>query len=239
MKKCKHCQKEIDKKATRCPYCHGDLRAWPARHPILTTIITVFVILVIIGANSPSSKTGNNASSKTGSSASQSTISPTTDPNPHFSDGVFQIGKDIQPGTYRLREKPSGCYYERLKGFGGSVGDIISNENTSAYAIVTINATDKGFKSQNCGYWTQDLSAVTTNKTTFDDGMFIVGTDIEPGTYKNTGSTGCYYARLSGFEGGIGEIIANENTDTSAIVTIGASDKGFTSHDCGTWTLMK
>jgi hypothetical protein len=155
-----------------------------------------------------------------------------------FTDGAYQVGNDIQPGTYRTRTGSPGCYYERLKGFSGTLGDILANNNTDNPAIVTILATDKGFNSQNCGTWTEDLSQITTSTTTFDDGIYIVGTDIKPGTYKNSGSQGCYYARLSGFTGTIYGILANNNTNTAAIVTINASDKGFESTRCGTWTRM-
>jgi hypothetical protein len=154
----------------------------------------------------------------------------------HFGDGTFKVGKDIQPGTYRTRVGSLGCYYARLKGFGGTVDDIIANDNTDAPAIVTISATDVGFESQNCGTWTQNLSQITKSKTTFGDGMYIIGVDITAGTYKNSGTQGCYYVRLSGFGGSIDEIIANNNTDSTAIVDIAASDKGFESRGCGTWT---
>ena len=164
---------------------------------------------------------------------------PTAKPTPSFAsfgDGTYQVGKDIQPGTYRTRSTSTGCYYERLKGFGGGVGDILANDNTDDPAIVTILASDKGFEAQNCGTWTKDLSQITTSKTTFPDGMYFVRTDITPGTYKNDGSTGCYYARLSNFTGGIDGIIENNNVDTPTIVTISSSDKGFQSKGCGTWT---
>lgn len=158
---------------------------------------------------------------------------------PHFSDGNYEVGADIQPGTYRTRKASSGCYYARLRGFSGSLGDIISNENTYYPSVVTIEPTDKGFKSSGCGTWTQDLSAITESQTTFNDGILIVGTDILSGTYKSSGGEGCYYARLKGFTGSLGSIIANENTDTSAIVTISSTDKGFKSSGCGMWTKMK
>ncbi len=162
---------------------------------------------------------------------------PTTVTYPNFSgDGTFQVSKDIQPGTYRTREASSGCYYARLKGFGGTIDDIIANANTDAPAIITIAAKDKGFQTNNCGVWTKDLSAITTSKTSFEDGMYIVKTDIKPGTYKSSGQSGCYYARLSGFGGTTDDIIANNNTDTPAIVTINATDKGFQSDNCGSWT---
>jgi hypothetical protein len=167
------------------------------------------------------------------------TLGPTATPTPsyaHFGDGTFQVGKDIQPGTYRTRVGSSGCYYARLKGFGGTVDDIIANDNTDDPAVVTVAATDKGFESQDCGTWTKNLTQITSSKTSFGDGTYIVGTDITPGTYKNTGSEGCYYARLHGFGDTLDDIIANDNVDTATIVTISASDKGFQSTRCGTWT---
>lgn len=75
----------------------------------------------------------------------------------------------------------------RMSGFGGSPSDIIANDNTDFPSIITIAASDKGFKSQNCGTWTQDVSQITKSKTTFLDGMYVVGTEIQPGTYKNSG----------------------------------------------------
>jgi hypothetical protein len=123
-----------------------------------------------------------------------------------------------------------------LKGFSGALADIIANENTDARAVVTILPTDAGFQSSRCDTWSSDLSAITTSQTSFGDGDFIVGTDMVPGTYRNTASTGCYYARLSGFGHTLSDILANENTDAQAVVTIAASDKGFEATRCGTWT---
>ncbi|HEV7236813.1 MAG TPA: hypothetical protein VGN15_11560 [Ktedonobacteraceae bacterium] len=53
---------------------------------------------------------------------------PTDTPTPlfaSFGDGTYQVGKDIQPGTYRTRSASSNCYYERLKGFSGGIDDIL------------------------------------------------------------------------------------------------------------------
>lgn len=214
-------------------------------------LLLVCIIGGIAAANgNGASSTGNSSSSTPGGSGTTSgapatatprpgTPTPTRTPTPsyaHFGDGTFQVGKDIQPGTYRTRVGSSNCYYERLKGFGGTVDDIIANNNTNAPAIVTIATTDMGFTSQGCGTWTMDLSQITKSQTSFGDGMFIVGTDLTPGTYRNTGAQGCYYARLSGFGNTVDDIIANNNIDTPTIVTIDATDKGFQSNGCGTWT---
>ncbi len=199
-------------------------------------LLLAVVAAVVLACSGTTTVTGG--SDDTGGTASSTPGGPTATPAPqyaHFGDGTFQVGKDIQPGTYRTRVGSSGCYYARLKGFSGSVSDIIANNNTDAPAVVTISSSDKGFQSQDCGTWTKDLSQITKSKTTFGDGIYIVGTDITPGTYKNTGDQGCYYARLKGFGGTIGDIISNNNVNAVAIVTISKSDKGFQSSGCGTW----
>lgn len=71
--------------------------------------------------------------------------------------------------------------------------------------------------------------------TSFGDGTHRVGSDIQAGTYRNTGTTSCYWARLSGFSGNTDSILANANPDGQAIVTISDSDTAFQSQRCGTW----
>jgi hypothetical protein len=158
---------------------------------------------------------------------------------PSFGDGTYQVGTDIQPGTYRTREGSPNCYYERLKDFTGGMNSILANANTSAPAIITIKPTDAGFNSQGCGTWTKDLSAITESKTAFGAGAYILGTDIEPGTYRNSGGNNCYYERLKDFTGGMNSIIANGNTNNPTIVTIAPSDAGFQSQNCGTWEKLE
>ena len=75
----------------------------------------------------------------------------------------------------------------------------------------------------------------------FGPGTFRVGVDIQPGTYRAAMPTsgGCYWARLSGFDGTLEEIIANNSSDNLLpdVVTISPTDVGFSSERCGIWTL--
>lgn len=168
-------------------------------------------------------------------------LTPTPTPAPVFlvfDDGTWRIGTEIKPGTYRLREPASFCYWARLKGFDGTLSEILANANVvDAYSIVTIPATDKGFESDGCGEWSSDLSRVTASKTHLDvDGTYIVGTDLAAGTWKSSGGDACYWARLSGFAGSLNQIIANNNVfGKSTLVTIRSTDKGFETSGCGTW----
>lgn len=80
------------------------------------------------------------------------------------------------------------------------------------------------------------LGAASALPTSFGDGTYIVGSDIAPGTYRAPGGDSCYWARLSGFDGTIDDILANNDGQTRPTVTISASDAGFETSGCGTWT---
>lgn len=69
----------------------------------------------------------------------------------------------------------------------------------------------------------------------FADGTFVVGTQIQAGTYQASSSSSCYWARLRGFSGGLGDILANSFAQQT-IVTIQPSDTGFESKNCGSWS---
>ena len=80
-------------------------------------------------------------------------------------------------------------------------------------------------------------SSATSEFLTFGDGAFIVGTGVKPGTYRTrVASPGCYWDRLSVFGGTPFNIFSNGGSDGPELVTISASDKGFISRGCGTWT---
>jgi hypothetical protein len=168
----------------------------------------------------------------------EATPQPTpTGPVISFGDGTHIVGTDIDAGTYRNSDSSGGCYWERLSGFGGTLGEIIANNFSDHLQIVTINPTDVGFSSTDCGTWAPPAGPITSSPTApFGDGMYIVGTDVAPGTWRNEASDGCYWERLSGFTGEIDDIIANEFSDDQQIVTISESDVAFQSDNCGTWT---
>jgi hypothetical protein len=154
-----------------------------------------------------------------------------------FGSGTHVLGSSLPAGTYRTRANVSGCYWERLSGFSGQLSDIIANNFSNSHQVVAIAPTDAGFNSEGCGTWTNNLSALTTSQTApFADGTFIVSTDISAGTLSAPGGSGCYWERLAGFSGQSSDIIANDFGATTPMVTISASDIGFTSNDCGGWT---
>ena len=99
-------------------------------------------------------------------------------------------------------------------------------------------SSDKAFKTDSgCGTWFQtERRGLQANIT---PGMWVVRSQVNPGTYRATVSSGCYWERLRHFEGTLGGIIANDFVSSAGqqLVEIRASDVGFQSNDaCGTWT---
>lgn len=152
-----------------------------------------------------------------------------------FRSGTLRVNVNIAPGRYMTNA--SSCYWERLKGFSGSLDDIIANENASGRSIVDIAPSDVGFSSSRCGTWSPFQA---TSRPTIVDGVWKVNEEIQPGQWQTTSATSCYWERLSSFGGTLDEILANDNSsEASVIVQILPSDTGFNASRCGTWTRIE
>ena len=150
-----------------------------------------------------------------------------------FGDGDYEVGTDIDPGTYRSIGEGM-CYWARVKNFSGDLDSISANGN-NAPEIVTLTKKDVGFETQGCGDWVSaPATAPKKPATEFGDGTYQVGVHIRPGTYRSDGEDMCYWARLKDFTHDLESIGANGND--SGIVEISRNDEGFTTFGCGTWT---
>lgn len=152
-------------------------------------------------------------------------------------DGTFEVGKDVQPGTYRTVGNDDGmCYWERDKDAKGDTDSILANDTVSDSSYVTIKPTDKIFTSTDCKDWyPAGADKPAAPKTSMGDGMYKVGTDIAAGTYKAKGGETCYWERSKDALHGIDSITANDNVTGQAVVTITSKDAYFKTADCGTW----
>jgi hypothetical protein len=212
------------------------------------------VVIGAVSANAGNGDSGGSGSGGKGSSASaehkagggteKDTAEAAGKKKSAFAgDGDFQVGKDVKPGTYRTSGNTDGmCYWERAKDSSGETDSLLANDNVSGTSYVTVKATDKIFSSNGCKDWEAvDTKAKTQGSPATgmagDGGMFRVGADIAPGTYKSTGNTddSCYWERSKDAEHGIESIIANNNVTGTAVVTIGASDAYFKTTGCHDW----
>ena len=156
-------------------------------------------------------------------------------------DGDFQVGSDIKPGTYRTTGNSDGmCYWERAKDASGEMDSLLANDNVTGTSYVTVKATDKLFKSSDCNDWEavgKKAKGSPAARMSGDGGMFAVGADIAPGTYKSTGNAddSCYWERTKDAGHGVESILANDNVNGTAVVRISASDAYFKTNGCKGW----
>ncbi|MBK6770309.1 MAG: hypothetical protein IPG72_15130 [Ardenticatenales bacterium] len=215
----------------------GDDDEPTASTPYATKVRTVGPTVDPAVAASRKTAEADTAATSRASAAETRAAMPTEAPG--FDDGTLLVGTDIQPGIYRTSNESGSCYFVRLSGVSGEFDDIIANDNPDGPTIVEILESDEAFKSERCGRWTMDPGTGGENATTFGPGTYWVGRDIQPGRYRNEGGGACYYVRLANFRGEFDAIIANENTEGQAIVDIAASDAGFSSQRCGTWSKIE
>lgn len=69
-----------------------------------------------------------------------------------------------------------------------------------------------------------------------NDGTYLVGADIIPGKYRNTGGTMCSWARLRDLDPS--DIIASDKTAAQEVIEIQVSDIAFLTHNCGVWQMI-
>lgn len=85
------------------------------------------------------------------------------DANGKFGNGMYRVGVEVPPGTYRTGGSLSGfCTWGRLSNFDGSSSSIIQSGHVYNYDGVTDNVdtvriqpTDVGFTSTGCSAWTK------------------------------------------------------------------------------------
>lgn len=96
---------------------------------------------------------------------------------------------------------------------------------TAPPATVTATVTAEGP--------TVTAEAPSAPKAGIRDGINLVGTDVQPGTFRSD-KADCYWARLSGTSGSFDDIIANSIGAT--VVTVSPSDVALESRGCAPWT---
>jgi hypothetical protein len=156
----------------------------------------------------------------------------------------------VKPGIHRVGQLPSpglwhtlggnGCYWARLSGFSGSLGEIIANDFSSGGPRwVEIESTDAGFETDGCVPWWKEPGPfsrpLARRNQPFGPGDYKLGFEIASGHYASNGGPDCYWERLAGFHGTLDDIIANHIGGGYQVVTLELTDVGFSSDGCGNW----
>ena len=175
-------------------------------------------------------------------------LSPFLTAGEPFSRGTYLVGSDLAPGRYRATPENQkwGCYWARLSGFGGTKDEVLGwSDFLGTSFIAEIDPSDVGFTTDgDCGAWVPDDRApLRSISEPIGAGVYHVGTEITPGRYRASsqlGEASCQWWRLAGFGGAPEEVLGSYDLGLiyaySFIVDIEATDAGFASTRCGTWT---
>lgn len=155
-----------------------------------------------------------------------------------ITDGVWTVGADVEPGTYRTTGEASSDCYWAITATGSNGSDIIANFIGGGRPVVVLEE-GHDFETKRCGDWVaadmEQLRADADPATTMQAGIWTVGVDIAAGTYRptNPASDDCYWAIHPG-QGNTDDIIANGLAGGRPTVELSAGQE-FVSNRCGTW----
>jgi hypothetical protein len=159
-----------------------------------------------------------------------------------FGPGFHAVGSPLTstqmpPGLWRSLGG-NQCTWARVAAGGVTTG---RNIRTNGPQYMQVEPGDVGTAIGNCvPFWQHPgpfAKPLVQPGSDFGDGDFLVGYEVNPGTYTASGGGSCTWAAVRGFHGNDS---AGHNPDfirggNSGTAQIAAGDYGFTSQGCGTW----
>lgn len=160
-------------------------------------------------------------------------LPPTPTQNPNIiKPGTYLVGTDIKPGIYRGEAGSdlfSSCYWGRLKDLSGNLEALLANDNSIGQFYIEIRDSDYAVETR-CELVPLDSLPASTGEfpQTIQPGTYLVGRDIQTGTYKGQAgadiTASCYWGRLSNVAGGFDGILANDNAVGQFYVQVATTD---------------
>ena len=180
---------------------------------------------------------------------------PPAEPQDEFGPGTVIAGLDVRPGLYVSANASTdrSCFWVKLPGLAGWPPGYDINNTPHSYeprrAIVELSDADLTFDSSGCSTWRRVDSIDEIERWAGADlsdgvppGLWLVGREIEPGTYAAeqdlAGIAECQWRRLAGFSGadadvrGRGQVVLLREPLT---VTIEEDDIAFATDGCTNW----
>jgi hypothetical protein len=127
-------------------------------------VLTGCALLSSIWGTVVTSQTGDEPAKAPSSTAAPGTAQGVIDsaarvlaPGEISGEGVYGVGSDLQPGTYRTAGPTpaafDNCYWERSRDTSGQQKSVIANGIVTGPVTVTIKRTDRAFKTSGCENW--------------------------------------------------------------------------------------
>jgi hypothetical protein len=144
-------------------------------------------------------------------------------------EGTHLVGTDIEPGIYvglAGEGLLDSCYWARLSNLTGS-DDILANDNAEGLYYVEVLPDDMALKTGCELLPIEQVPARDEFLTVLPPGTYLVGRDIEAGTYRGKAGDdileSCYWSRLSNVSGD-DDILANDNATGQYFIEVLATD---------------
>jgi anti-sigma28 factor (negative regulator of flagellin synthesis) len=192
---------------------------------IVKSFLLMLLVFNLVSCSESSSQSATNNTEKSTEEAKVEEVKG-------FTDGTYMVGTDIPSGLYQvtITDTISNMgYVERSKDVNMEVDSIIANIILTGNGYVEVKDTDKAIKIQGAELKPIKLEELVKNiKTEVSDGIYLVGYDLEPGTYKvevtDTTSNMGYVERSKSLAMGVDDIIANEVIQGPSYVKIEKGD---------------
>lgn len=155
-----------------------------------------------------------------------------------YASGKYIVNEQIDPGLYLII---GNGHWARLSNLDVNPDNTIAEKDTVNREYVEIAKTDKGFYLQAATAYKVTDAMPQEKAMEFVDGMYIVGKDIQAGTYECKGikdAFGWWGIFLNA--SGDGNAIVTGQVDSEEIVTIALEDGNIVeSQYCGKWAKVK
>lgn len=192
---------------------------------IVKSFLLMLLVFNLVSCSESSSQSATNNTEKSTEEAKVEEVKG-------FTDGTYMVGTDIPSGLYQvtITDTISNMgYVERSKDVNMEVDSIIANIILTGNGYVEVKDTDKAIKIQGAELKPIKLEELVKNiKTEVSDGIYLVGYDLEPGTYKvevtDTTANMGYVERSKSLAMGVDDIIANEVIQGPSYVKIEKGD---------------
>lgn len=135
--------------------------------------------------------------------------------------GMYKVGSDIQPGEYVLISNGIG-YFQVSKDSTGKLESIISNDNFTTNAIVSVKSGQyfefKGSKA----YPIAKAPKLEPKNGKLGEGTYKVGLHIQPGEYKVSADGMGYVEVAKSSYHNLTDIVTNDNFEGDKYITLKA-----------------
>jgi hypothetical protein len=126
--------------------------------PLVGLLLTVPVLAACAGTAQPAPASQPAPESAVGlnAEAAEQTIPPPRGPENLFVEGVYVVGRDIVPGTYRTNgptDDGGSCYWARLSDTTGDFDAVIANGRSSGQITLTVKDSDAAVETSGCAGW--------------------------------------------------------------------------------------